>query len=359
MGRDLGGRPAARVTAPRVSVVMPVRNGAAYLEEAVGSVLSQTLEDLELIVVDDGSTDATPAILERVARSDDRVRVLRIPPSGLTPALNRGWREARADYVARLDADDVALPTRLANQAAFLDDHPEVGVVGSAYVPLSHTGERLGIVRYAVDDATLRADLLRYNCLPHPTVMVRRAALEEADGYRLDQAEDYDLWLRIAERWDLANLAEPLILYRHHAGQFSVGKLERQTLGAVAVRAAAAARAQGRPDPLEGVETLDEAILPRLGVRPDDFARAVSADRATWAGVLAGVGDEASALALLSGAEGKQAGRRAFVASARLYRGRTLYRSGDRRRGWALILSALVTHPIVVGREAVRRARSR
>jgi len=347
------------VSAPRVSVVMPVRNGAAYLDEAVGSVLSQTLDDLELIVVDDGSTDDTPAILERLARSDGRVRVLRTDALGLTPALNTGWRAASADYVARLDADDVALPTRLAKQAAFLDTHPRVGVVGSAYVPLSHTGERLGIVRYPGDDATLRVDLRRYNCLPHPTVMVRRAALEEAGGYRLDQAEDYDLWLRISERWELANLEEPLLLYRHHAGQFSVGKLERQTLGAVAVRAAAAARAQGRPDPLDGVVTLDESLLPRLGVRAEDLARAVAADRVTWAGVLAQVGDEAGALALLSGADGKRPGRRAFVASSRLYRGRTLYRSGERRRGWALILSAFIAHPGVVGREAVRRARSR
>jgi hypothetical protein len=347
------------VIAPRVSVVMPVRNGAAYLDEAVDSVLAQTLEDLELVVIDDGSTDATPDILDRFARSDDRVRVRRIAASGLTPALNIGWREARAQYVARLDADDVALPTRLAKQATFLDDHPRVGVVGSAYVPLSHAGERLAVVRYPSDDATLRADLRRYNCLPHPTVMVRRAALEAAHGYRLDQAEDYDLWLRIAERWELANLEEPLILYRHHAGQFSVGKLERQTLGAVAVRAAAAARAEGRSDPLDGVETLDEALLPRLGVRPEELARAVSADRLTWAGVLAEVGDEAGALALLSGADGKPPSRRAFLASSRLYRGRTLYRNGERRRGGRFIVSALMTHPIVVGREAVRRLRSR
>jgi glycosyltransferase involved in cell wall biosynthesis len=344
------------MTAPRVSVVMPVRDGATYLVQALESVLDQSVKDIEVVVVDDGSTDATPEILRALAAGDARLRVETQSAKGLTEALNKGWRASSAPYVARLDADDVALPGRLAAQARFLDDHPRVGVVGSAYFPLAHDGTRLPPVHYPVDDATLRRDLQRHNCLPHPTVMVRRAALEEAGGYRLDQAEDYDLWLRIAERHELANLPEPYILYRHHAGQFSVDKLERQALGALAVRKAASLRARGLPDPLDGVERLDADVLARLDISREELARAVDADRLTWAGVLAEVGDEDGALRLLADSSGSVPTRRQFLAASRLYRGKTAYRAGRRGLAFRLIATAGAASPRVVVHELRLRA---
>ena len=189
---------------PRISVVLPVRNGAAYFEEALESVLSQTLRELELIVVDDGSTDRTPEILASAASRDRRVRLLASGSSGVVAALNEGCAAAAAPFVARLDADDVALPERLERQVAVLDVHPEVGLVGGAYFTIDEAGTRRATFRTPTHDAALRGRLAKYNVFASSAVTFRRDAFEQAGGYRLAPIEDYDLWLRISERWQLA-----------------------------------------------------------------------------------------------------------------------------------------------------------
>ncbi|MFD1958687.1 glycosyltransferase family 2 protein [Novosphingobium panipatense] len=115
---------------PRVSVLLPCYNGAAYLEEAVRSILLQTFADFELIVVDDGSTDATADILARMGRRDPRLRVVRQPNGGIVAALNTAIAHARGEYIARMDADDVSFPERFAFQVAWLDAHPATVLVG-------------------------------------------------------------------------------------------------------------------------------------------------------------------------------------------------------------------------------------
>jgi hypothetical protein len=206
--------------APRVSVVMPVRDGERHLEEAVESILCQTLADLELIVVDDGSRDRTPSILAGLARRDPRVRVHTLDQwSGMSVALNTGLGLARGAYLARMDADDVSEPERLAVQVAFLERHPQVGVCGS-WVRVLGTP---AVWAYPVDDADVRAGLLFGTPFAHPTVVMRRAFL--AGGLRYDAelrqyAEDYDLWLRGAQlRFAYANVPKPLLRYRLHPGQ--------------------------------------------------------------------------------------------------------------------------------------------
>jgi glycosyltransferase involved in cell wall biosynthesis len=212
------------VTSPRVSVLMAVRDGAPWVKDAVASVLTQTLTDLELIVVDDGSTDATPHILAGV--SDPRVRVARRPREGLTPALNHGLGLARAPIVARLDADDVALPERLARQVAFLDTNPEVGVLGSAAREVNGDGREVRVVRPPEDDAALRHALIRRNPMVHSTVTMRRAAIERVGGYDplFAVAQDYDLWMRLAGVTRLANLREPLVVRRLLPRRVSVAR---------------------------------------------------------------------------------------------------------------------------------------
>jgi hypothetical protein len=133
----------------------------------------------------------------------------------------------------------------------------------------------------------------------HGTVVVRADAFRDAGGYRLDQSEDYDLWLRLEERHGVAALAEPVIHYRFHPGQFSVTKLERQALGALCVRAAARERRAGRPDPLDGVERLDEETAARLGVSQAEVDRAVVGDAVHWSATLRRVGRDAEAETLL------------------------------------------------------------
>jgi glycosyltransferase involved in cell wall biosynthesis len=201
---------------------MSVHDGARWVGEAVGSVLAQTDGDLELVVIDDGSTDATPDLLAAVR--DGRLRVHRQPRAGLTRALNTALGLARADLVARLDADDVALPSRLARQRAFLAAHPEVGLLGTAAREVDEAGAPVREVRPPSGDAGLRRALIRANPFVHSSIMVRRTLLARAGGYdtSLAVAQDYDLWMRLARLTRLACLDEVLVLRRLARGRVSI-----------------------------------------------------------------------------------------------------------------------------------------
>ena len=200
--------------APAVSVLMGVRDSARWLGAALESVWAQTAGDLELIVVDDGSTDATPDLLASVR--DPRLRVERQLPAGLAPALNRALGLARAPLVARLDGDDVSLPQRLSRQCDFLATHPEVGLLGTAAREVDEAGREAGVVRPPEDDRAIRRALIRRNPFVHSSVMMRRALVEQVGGYDVSftVAQDYDLWLRLSGITRMANLGEPLVIRR-------------------------------------------------------------------------------------------------------------------------------------------------
>jgi glycosyltransferase involved in cell wall biosynthesis len=202
------------VTAPAVSVLMAVRNGAPWVREAAQSVLTQTASDLELIVIDDGSTDGTTDVLASI--DDARLRVERQPPRGLTPSLNRALSLARAPLIARLDADDLAVPERLACQRRFLDAHPGIGLLGAAAREVDTSGREVGIVMPPEEDAAIRRALIRRNPFVHSSVMARRSVLIDVGGYdeRLPVAQDYDLWMRMSRITLLANLGTPLVVRR-------------------------------------------------------------------------------------------------------------------------------------------------
>jgi len=207
---------------PAVSVLMSVWNGAPWVSEAIESVLSQTASDLELIVVDDGSSDRTPALLAAVR--DPRLRVERQTRAGLTRSLNRAAGLARAPLLARLDADDVARPERLARQRGFLDARPGVGLLGSAASEVDPSGHEVRIVRPPQADREIRRALIRRNPFVHSSVMMRRALLERVGGYdeTLAVAQDYDLWLRMSEHTQMANLPDPLVVRRLLPGRVSM-----------------------------------------------------------------------------------------------------------------------------------------
>jgi glycosyltransferase involved in cell wall biosynthesis len=265
---------------------MPVRNGAGFLEEALDSVLAQSVRELELVVVDDGSTDDTPGLLAAAASREPRVRVLTREAAGLARAINAGIAAAAAPVVARMDADDVMLPGRLERQLALLDSRPDVGLVGGAYVLLGPRGERLATIRYPEDDAALRRALAERNCFAHPAVAFRRKLWEEVGGYRLANAEDYDLWLRMAEHTRLASIREPVLLYRQHASQFSVDALRRQAVGVAAVRAAARVRRATGRDPLDGAHELTGDVLTRAGLREGELEREIVGAYLRWGSTL-------------------------------------------------------------------------
>ena len=161
----------APVGAPDISVVMAVKNGERFLEKSIRSILGQTLTNFELIVVDDGSDDRTAEILDRFG--DARMRIVTQPNRGLAAALNRAVSLARATLVARMDADDVAVPERLEKQLEFLASNPEVGVVGSATTMINENDDELREWVPAVSDRDIRKALIRANQFAHASVMFR------------------------------------------------------------------------------------------------------------------------------------------------------------------------------------------
>lgn len=255
----------ARVVA--LSVLLPVRDGAETLDAAISSIRRQSFRDFELLVLDDGSRDASPDIARRHAAEDPRVRLLGNPASGLVAALNFGIESAQAPLVARMDADDVALPDRFERQVARLAAEPELLVLGTATVRIDAQGRRLGVAIPPADPAELSRVLERVNAIAHPTVVMRRQALEAVGGYRRAylRAEDYDLWLRLAECGKLSNLAEPLLEYRI-GGAFRPQPFARQVLSEMTARAAAALRRSGRTDPTGAWDDIDADGLAALGI---------------------------------------------------------------------------------------------
>jgi glycosyl transferase family 2 len=237
---------------PRLSVVLPVRNGERFVRAAVESILGQTFEDFELIVLDDGSADDTPLILAELSAHDRRIRLLRTEPVGLIRTLNAGFDAARGEYVARMDADDIALPERMAAQVSALDSDPRLGLVGAAVRVFRDDDLRaLYTVKYPVGDKALRAALAFGSPFAHPVVMIRRSAYARAGGYRPKflHAEDYDLWLRMSEVSRLANLSEPLLHYRTHSTQVSLVQAEQQVLSVVGAQIASQSRRAGESEP--------------------------------------------------------------------------------------------------------------
>lgn len=211
-----------------VSVLLPVYNGTRYLERAAGSILQQTHRDLELIVLDDGSTDGSGAMAE--ALGDSRVRVIRSERNqGLATTLNRGLREARGSIVARQDADDLSHPRRLEKQVAFLESNRDIGLLGSQAWLMDERGHCFGVLEHACGHESLVWELSFDNAFVHSSVAFRRdAALTGCGGYDESWAynQDYDLWLRLAPRTRLANLPERLVALRSHRASMT------QTMGA-------------------------------------------------------------------------------------------------------------------------------
>ena len=199
--------------------MMAAHQAERFVQAAVESVLGQDYPAFELLVVDDGSSDGTAALLARLAAADSRVRVLRNERNlGIVATRNRMLAEVhpQARYLAVLDSDDVCLPGRLRKQVDFLERNPDHAAVGCHTTIIDERGAEVGLRRYPTDAAAVRRVITRYNPIAHPGVMLRRSALEQVGSYdpRYPRCQDYDLWLRLAARFELANLDEALIGYR-------------------------------------------------------------------------------------------------------------------------------------------------
>lgn len=207
------------MSAPLVTVLLPVYNGARTIQSSLDSILRQSFRDFEILAIDDGSTDESRAILE--ACRDPRLRVILNERNlGLMRTLNRGLREARGCFVARQDADDLSQPDRLARQLAFLEANPAVALVGASCWRMDHDARVTGANDLPTTHDALRWASVLDNPFIHTAVVFRRAiVLDELGGYdeSLAICEDYELWNRVAARHRVANLPERLVFYREHA----------------------------------------------------------------------------------------------------------------------------------------------
>lgn len=257
---------------PLVSVVMVIRNVERFLPEAIESILRQTYRNFEFIIVDFGSTDRSKAIAAGYAADDPRIALSEISPCSYIGAKIAACSLPKGKYIAIQDADDVSLPDRLAAEVDFLDSHPKVGLLGGSVQWINANGDFLPSADdYPSDDEELRKELRVRNPFWHPTVLIRREAFVRTGGYRavFVQSDDYDLWLRITEHYQCANLKQKVLNYRIHPQQLSFRKRKDQIVCALAAQASAAMRREGKPDPLDSVTEITPALLSEMGVNEE------------------------------------------------------------------------------------------
>lgn len=244
------------MSAPLISVLMPVFNADRYVAEAVESILAQTLGDFEFIVIDDGSTDRSPDILSQFAGRDRRIRLLSQANRGHSVAMNMGLGLCRGEFIARMDADDISLPKRFERQMSFLRQHDECVLVGCGLLRIDADGDALCEEILPESHEQIEARLLAgQGAICHPATMIRRSAMVAVGGYReaFHGAEDHDLWLRLGEVGRLANLSEVLFLSRIHQHNYAYVH-ESRSRRASASAIVEACQRRGLP-PRESIDT--------------------------------------------------------------------------------------------------------
>ena len=201
---------------PRVTVLMPVYNAEKYLRPAMDSILGQSFEDFEFLIIDDQSADSSLDIIR--GYGDTRVKVVSEVHRGVAGTLNRGLALAQGEYIARMDSDDISLPERLSKQVRYMDEHPEIDVCGS-WVEMFNDDGFSRASRYACSDQDIKAELIFGNPIAHPSIIIRKNSLERNGlSYPADKAEDYALWAKSIDLLHFANLPEVLLRYRVGSG---------------------------------------------------------------------------------------------------------------------------------------------
>jgi hypothetical protein len=343
-----------RTPYPVVSVVMSVFNGERFLREAVESILYQSFSDFEFIIVDDGSTDQSYAILDSYKKSDNRIRIHSQENRGSALSLNQGCHLANGKYIARMDADDIAMKDRLALQVEFMEANPLVGILGGAAEWIDAAGNPLGVHRHPAEDAQIKEAMLHHCAFWHPTVLMRTQVFTWSGGYRpmVFDAEDYDLWLRAAERFQLANLSQILIKYRIHPNQVSIQKNRQQTMGILAARAAAKARRMGKPDPLIESQKITSVTLVELGIDKVTQEKEFAFRSWLWVRAMYTSGEYSAAtrvaVEVLRSSE-------SYLGSWQLSEwylilGKLCWRQNDHAKGLLFMCRALLARPMLLGR---------
>ncbi len=231
---------------PKISVIMPVFNGEKYLAVAIKSILCQTEKDFEFIIINDYSTDNSLNIIKSF--NDPRIILLNNSRQmRITASLNKGIKIAKGKYIARMDSDDISMPTRLETEAAFLDTHPDVGITGSW---VQGFGRHEGLWKYPTDPKLLKANLLFNTSICHPSVMMRAGALRKFKlryNEKFPNAQDYELWSRAADFFTVTNIPRVLLHYRLHPRQEGVTFHDKRA---------------------KLVEKIRRSLLVKLGIKP-------------------------------------------------------------------------------------------
>jgi len=270
------------MNSPTISVLMPVYNAERYIAEATESILAQTFNDFEFLIVDDGSTDGSLAILQKYAAMDSRISLFSRQNQGIFRTRNEALRLARGEFIAIMDSDDICLPQRLEIQLNYLRNDSRCVAVGCRVELIDPDGDLIGrwdlpLDHRAIDDA----NLIGYQSIVHPSLFARRELVLTAGGYRQDLSEDLDLMLRLAEIGRLANVPDILLRYRRHSGSVT----------------------HSFPGPLlkGSFRSISDAWLRRgLGEPPslpaaDRTVPSVSFDHQNWAWMALGIGNVATA----------------------------------------------------------------
>jgi len=238
----------------KVSIIMACHNSSTYLNEAINSVLKQTLGDLELILIDDFSTDNTLEIAKRYQVQDGRISVISLPVnSGPAAARNAGIRAARGEWLGILDSDDVAMPSRFEAQMRLADSDKDLIMIGSSLISINEDGIELKAHEYPIDHQKLINRLYTQQPFPpHSSMVYRKDAVKMLGAFnpRYLQSEDYDLWLRLSEIGKVASINKPFVKIRKHEQNIShsEGGMRQVRFGFVAL-ACHFLRMHGSPDP--------------------------------------------------------------------------------------------------------------
>lgn len=344
-------------TVPAITVLMPMYNAEAFVEEAVRSIQAQSFTDWILLAMDDGSSDGTLQCVADLGRDDGRIQVLALQHAGYVAALQIGLDQTSSPLVARMDADDISLPQRFARQVEYLETHPNVAAVGGQYQPFLDNGDDLPQPKLPVTPAALRASAETYCPLAHPTVMFRREAVAAIGGYRraLYPAEDYDLWLRLLDRHELANLEDEVLRYRVHTRQVSQFHLIRQAMATVIAQELSRRRRAGIVDALPPDFEPNQAALESLGISGGAVNEQVlAAFLHRWNTYQhSGYLQEADGIERALSAWALSVRRRAYAASRlSLERAHWHWNDGRYLHCGSALLSALLAHPTSARRAA-------
>jgi hypothetical protein len=338
-----------------VSIAMVIRNADRFLAEAIESILGQTFAEYEFIIVDYGSSDKSRSVVSSYAKHDRRIKFHVTANCSLAEARNSACLLAQGRYVAIMDADDVSLRDRLMWEVDFMEKHPKVGIVGGATEWIDATGRSLCVNHFPIHDHEIRSSFGKVLAFCQPTVLIRREAFVQVGGYRavFAQAEDYDLWLRIAEHFQCANLRQVVLKYRIHPHQVSLRKRTQQTLCTLAAEISASSRQNGDVDPLNTVKEITPSVLAGFGVSEATQRAAVASEYAFWIRTMCTAGEYSAALnaatEVLESPDWKYAGR-VTTANVRLLMARAYWKQKRFMKGVVTMSHALMTRPILVGR---------